>query len=287
MSMPTNDYNQQLLGFLQTWRQLLEQWGALTAGAAFPNASSVMPTISAGGQFMPPGMPSNPASMPPTAPLAPPSPADYTQQLFGYLQAWRQYLEQMAGPRPASSQPSTASPPTSTPPPTSNASTGSAALPPVVNKPPADETGTAGAGGVSNFGKSAASNSALVPPFVEAKAPANQGGSQIDSMSVDHAAGLRHTPNPPGPFGGPEPPAVFRPPIYDYGNFIDRRQYRSEAASATGAPAPSQRRSPAAAPAERAVASPFRGVMGRVTPDASPPVKPQTLFKNAGQTPSP
>ena len=32
-----------------------------------------------------------------------PAPADYNQQLFGYLQAWRQYLEQTASARPGAS----------------------------------------------------------------------------------------------------------------------------------------------------------------------------------------
>jgi hypothetical protein len=44
----------------------------------------------------------------------PPSPADYTQQLFGYLQAWRQYLEQATGATPA---PTTQQSAGSTPPP--------------------------------------------------------------------------------------------------------------------------------------------------------------------------
>ncbi|WP_431232679.1 hypothetical protein ACQ856_25260 [Mycolicibacterium psychrotolerans] len=35
---------------------------------------------------------------------------DYAQQLFGYLQAWRQYLEQMAPTPPASAQSSPAAP---------------------------------------------------------------------------------------------------------------------------------------------------------------------------------
>jgi hypothetical protein len=47
--------------------------------------------------------------MPPTAPAAPlssPMPTDYAQQLFGQLQTWRQYLEQMTGARPGPAQPS-------------------------------------------------------------------------------------------------------------------------------------------------------------------------------------
>ena len=289
MSMPTfPDYNQQLLGFLQTWRQLLEQWGALTAGAA-------------GGQFMPPGMPFNPAGtppVPPTAPLAPPSPADYTQQLFGYLQAWRQYLEQMAAAaRPASLQPATTPPPTATSsgnsPITSSAGATGQASSPVVQRPPASDIGSKEPGPVggvpaSNFGKAVASKSPKLPPDGVALAPANQGGSQLpDHTSVDLDGGLSRIPSPPGPFGGPKPPAVFRPPIFDWGNQWVPRQFRPEAASATGAPAPPARRSPAAARALRAEGSPFLGVMGRVTADVPSQVEPQTLFKNVGQTPSP
>lgn len=78
--IPT-DYNQQLLAYLQVWRQLLEQTMALTPGVPMPTVP-VMPT-----------MPAAPAP-------SPPAPADYTQQLFGYLQAWRRYLEQTAGRPP-------------------------------------------------------------------------------------------------------------------------------------------------------------------------------------------
>ncbi|WP_101948413.1 FAD-dependent oxidoreductase [Mycobacterium sp. 3519A] len=90
MFTPPIDYNQQLLGFLQTWQRLLEQWMTMTPG--MPTAPPVMPT------------------MPPASPM-PPAPADYTQQLFGYLQAWRQYLEQMTGARPGLGQPPTGQPP--------------------------------------------------------------------------------------------------------------------------------------------------------------------------------
>ncbi|BBZ61065.1 FAD-dependent oxidoreductase [Mycolicibacterium monacense] len=73
------DANQQLLAFLQAWRQLLEQWTALLSGAGTPFP---MPA--------PPGTANAPA----------PAPADYSQQLFGQLQAWRRYLEHAAGATP-------------------------------------------------------------------------------------------------------------------------------------------------------------------------------------------
>jgi hypothetical protein len=89
MTFP-HDYGQQLFAYLQAWRQILEPLAAMTPGNPYPAAPWGMPA-------MPP--------MPPTAPTpAPqpvaPAPADYNQQLFGYLQAWRQYLEQTTSARP-------------------------------------------------------------------------------------------------------------------------------------------------------------------------------------------
>jgi hypothetical protein len=247
-----------------------------------------MPTAPTGGQFMPPGMPFMPP-VAPTAPLVPPSPTDYTQQLFGYLQAWRQYLEQMAGARPATPQPSTANP-SGNGSATSSAGATSPAASPVVQRPPVTSTGTTGPSPVDSelvgsVGDSFASRSAKLPPF-DVLAPGTEAGSQLpDDTAIGLDAGLRRNPSPPGRFGGPVPPAVYRPPIYDYGNFFDRTRYRSndraDTASATGAPAP---RAPAGL-AQRPVGSTFRGAMARVRPDASPPVQPPSLFRNLGQTP--
>jgi hypothetical protein len=106
------EYNQQLLAYLQVWRQLLEQGANLTAGLPSPTSSCAPPGFPAM-PGMPPGMPfmlpgaTNPP-MPQTLPFTPPtpnsptppSPTDYGQQLFGYLQAWRQYLEQSPGTTP-------------------------------------------------------------------------------------------------------------------------------------------------------------------------------------------
>ena len=117
MFTPTTDYNQQLLGYLQTWRQLLEQWTTMAAGLPSPTALSATPFMPPMPQMPPtvpfmPQMPPTVPFMPPMAPSAPvpPLPADYTQQLFSYLQAWRQYLEQMTGGRPPVAQPPTAQP---------------------------------------------------------------------------------------------------------------------------------------------------------------------------------
>lgn len=97
MTNPMN-YNQQLLSYLQAWRQLLEASAALTSG--MPMGASPM--------GMPP-MPPTPFMPPMTAPgTTPPGsspPTDYSQQLFGYLQAWRQYLEQAIGTAPGMAMP--------------------------------------------------------------------------------------------------------------------------------------------------------------------------------------
>ena len=99
MTTPATDYNQQLLAYLQTWRQFLEQSTTDGARTALPGRPSAMP-------FTPPcrrhaaRMPAchHAARMPPTAqPPCRPRRLDYTQQLLGYLQAWRHYLEQATG----------------------------------------------------------------------------------------------------------------------------------------------------------------------------------------------
>ena len=109
MFTSTPDYSQHMFAYLQAWRQMMEQWAAMTAGFPFPTAPPAWPTVPfmpTGGQLnrrtapftppMPPFAPQTPAASAPPATLGPPAPADYTQQLFNYLQAWRQYLEQMA-----------------------------------------------------------------------------------------------------------------------------------------------------------------------------------------------
>jgi hypothetical protein len=100
------DHNQQYFAYLQAWRQLLEP--LLTMAPAMPYP----PGTPWGMPPMPPYPPAAPL-MPPTAPaapLSPPMPTDYAQQLFGQLQTWRQYLEQMTGARPGPAQPSGSSP---------------------------------------------------------------------------------------------------------------------------------------------------------------------------------
>lgn len=149
MSMPTTDYHQQLLCYLQNWRQLLEQWAAMAAGLPLLTAPPVLPTAPAGGQFMAPFMPAMPLMppmpfMPPVAPTAPvpPAPADYTQQLFSYLQAWRQYLEQATGASPASQPAPIAQQPTAVP--ANDSGKTGPRRPPDVLIPPGDPTGGKG-----------------------------------------------------------------------------------------------------------------------------------------------
>jgi hypothetical protein len=80
------DYQQQLATYLGAWRQLFE---ALTTLATATPLPGIPPGYAAAPMAPPPmGMPGSPVGMP--------GPADHTQQLFGYLQAWRQYLEQAA-----------------------------------------------------------------------------------------------------------------------------------------------------------------------------------------------
>ena len=119
MSAPLPDYNNQMLAYLQIWRDILEKAAtattALAANMAFTPPG--MPFTPPGMPFAAPGMPGMAGMvpmipgippMPPAPSLAAPAPGDYAQQLFSYLQAWRQYLEQFAGVSPGSPQPSTA-----------------------------------------------------------------------------------------------------------------------------------------------------------------------------------
>src|SRR4051794_28566325 len=180
MFTPTTDYNQQLFRYLQTWRELLEQWSTMTGGLPFPTAQSAMPTAPPGA-FMPPMPPMS--AMPPMSPIAsmPPAPADYTQQLFGYLQAWRQYLEQMTGAWPGSPHTVAAQ--------STNASAHQAAnvgsAPRSPHRPDVDIPPDNSGGTKSNFGSKSARESSVQqgtsptwPPFVDV-APSTEGGTQV------------------------------------------------------------------------------------------------------------
>lgn len=127
------DYAQQLLAYLQAWRQYLEQTTGTTTPAQHPPPApcGMLPTPPAA-PFVPPPMPSAAASIPMTTP-----PADYTQQLLAYLQAWRQYLEQAMGT--AAQGHSYPSYPT-TPPPAATAAAAASGQPDPATPPPAATT---------------------------------------------------------------------------------------------------------------------------------------------------
>ncbi len=157
------DYNQHLLSYLQAWRQLLEASAAMASGSSglpippMPGGMPPMPPT----PFMPPMEPpgtSTPGASPPT---------DYTQQLFGYLQAWRQHLEQAIGAAPGTTpQPTPAQPTggqTTTTEPTGSQSTGSQST---------GSTGSQSTASQSSFG-------AIKPPL-EARPPKNPwGGTRV------------------------------------------------------------------------------------------------------------
>jgi hypothetical protein len=262
MFMPTTDYNQQLLAYLQTWRQLLEQWTAMTAGLPLPTTPFVMPTAPpAGGPFMPP--------MPPTAPVSPmpPAPADYTQQLFAYLQAWRQYLEQMTGVRTGSPQASTAQPANAW---DDYAEYGGEARP---VSPPGEPTSSGDDGSGSTPGSDVIKGSnPTLPPHLVPLAPHSDVGGEAPA---------------PGRFRPPrlskpadEVQQVLKRPDYDYGYLDDPFRPSPGLASAIS-PAEASWATPEA-PAQHPRRSPFLSAMGRVGPIVSPQVAPRSRFSSRG-----
>lgn len=133
MTTPSpTDYAQQLLAYLQAWRQYLEQTkGVMTPSQPAPPAPGGMPATPPAAPFAPPPMPAA-ASMP----MATPS-TDYTQQLLAYLQAWRHYLEQTMGALvPGQSYPMY----TATPPPVPPAAAAAPGPPYSTTPPPAATT---------------------------------------------------------------------------------------------------------------------------------------------------
>lgn len=158
------EHNQQLNAYLQAWRQVLEPLTpGITAAMPFSSAPGGMPP-------MPPFTPPIPTAPPPPAP---PMPADYTQQLFGYLQAWRQYLEQATGAPPAPSQTAGAQPTdmSASGAPDERGSASTAGRPTVPVQP--DNT-SAGRTEVINFNNSAVAD---WPPKIVGRRP-DEGGTQ-------------------------------------------------------------------------------------------------------------
>lgn len=254
MSMPTTDYSQQLLCYLQNWRQLLEQWAAMAAGSPFLTAPPAAP---AGGQFMPPFMPFVPPMPfmppmpigPPTAAgsPAPPAPADYTQQLFGYLQAWRRYLEQATGASPAWPQAWAPPPPTAVP--TEDGRNNGPNRPPNGPNPPEDPGGSTGVPQSDDNGRSDA-----LPPRVIVRPPFRSDQTQLAEISFDPLA----TPHD-------------RP---------DERFQMADPAVLAARPITSRPMSEATAHPE--VGSAFLRTMHSVEPGASPQVEPRSLFSMPG-----
>jgi hypothetical protein len=293
MFTPTTDYNQQLLAYLQTWRALLEQWTTMAAGSPFATVPSAIPTAPPGGPFMPP-MPLMPL-MPPMPPMAPtvaapstpPAPADYTQQLFSYLQAWRQYLEQMTGARPGVAQPPN---PQHANAEASHPAGHSGQANPA--QPPKDIPPDTDSGGRSNLLGIGVTSNPTRPPLVN-KAPATEGGSQVPPEFRLSSASLFNR--------GPEVPEKLNPPVYDFGNQIDRFRRGPDTSGPAVSSARPQASRHAEAPAEPSVGSPFLRTMGRVASNPLPQAAPKSLFsspaartastrlrpRDAGQTPSP
>lgn len=267
MSMPATDYNQQLLCYLQNWRQFLEQWAAMAAGSPFLTAPPVLPTAPAGGQNMAPYMPYMPYMpfMPPMPPMpmgpstaagsaAPPAPGDYTQQLFSYLQAWRRYLEQATGAGPAWPQPSTAGP----------AGDGGDSGP---NRPPNGPTPPDTPGARTGMPQSDDTNNSDVipPPKLIDRPPDRPGQSQIAAPKRDPLATPFDRPgeriSSPGlPFQMPDPAVLAARPITSHP--------MSEAA------------------AHPEVGSAFLSTMSHVEPSAVPQVEPRSLFSSPGASTS-
>lgn len=268
MSMPTTDYNQQLLCYLQNWRQVLEQWAAMAAGAPFLTAPPVPPSNPAAGQFMTPFMPFMPPMppmpfipptpfMPPTpmgpptavgAP-APPAPADYAQQLFGYLQAWRQYLEQATGASPAWPQAGTPPSPTAVRP-----DDGDNSGP---NRPP-NGPGPRGNGGGGLGMPQSDDKSGPIPPKLIDRPPDRPNQSQITETNFDPIA----TPfdHPGERFQMPDPAVLAARPITSH-----------PVSQATAGPE---------------VGSAFLRTMNSVEHTASPQAEPRSLFSTPGASTS-
>jgi hypothetical protein len=183
--------NQQLVAYLQAWRQLLEPSMTMTPGLPLPVAPFAMPAPPVGSPFIPP--------MPPTAsnPPTPPSPADYTQQLFCYLQAWRQYLEQMTGGatsgpvQPFSPQPTQAPTPPGNPSGNqinyANVPNASTYPPPYPSSPPNDPVppgNDSGSGAGDDSGNTSNGTGTMPPPHFVDVVPKYPGGSQIVEVST-------------------------------------------------------------------------------------------------------
>ncbi len=160
MTTSPTDYTQQLLAYLQAWRQYLEHGAGVIAPA------QPLPPAAAGLFATPPAAPFAPPPMPPAAASQPMtfSPTDYTLQLLTYLQAWRQYLEQGIGAAAPGRPLYPTAPPAAT----------TAAGPPCPTTPPPPATTTA-----TTAGQSGPASSPAMSSDVEIVRPSNPYQSEL------------------------------------------------------------------------------------------------------------
>nr|WP_237159168.1 hypothetical protein [Mycolicibacterium rhodesiae] len=246
MFTPSPDYLQQLFAYLQAGQQLLQQWTTMSGAPQLPTNPFMPPTPAAGHPMPTMPLPAQPA----------PSGPDYAQQLFGYLQAWRQYLEQMAPTPPAPAQASPAAPlfggPVQAAPHPHHGGG-----PDVPTKP--DDNGSK-----SNVLKD--QNSGPTPPPEVVVGPALRNSTQLpESQRLE----------------------ILIPPFLDTGNQIDRLGQGIVAESPTTSSAQAAAvRQPSKAATPRA-ASAFTSAMNRVDPASVQPIVAKSLFSQAGiDTPS-
>jgi hypothetical protein len=284
MFPPTPGYDQQTLAYLQAWRQFLEQWAAMLPPLPLPTPPwmwPMAPSMPFAGQPMSPLVPPMPPLMPPppaAAPPAPPAPTDYSQHLFSYLQAWRQYLEQMAGGAPESSRASTPQQPT-----------GKNGAGDDDGKPRGPSNGRGGkSGATSGAGKG---STAPWPPQQIDVQPQTYGGSQdvsidvggqasplVDVPPTSHYQSEFRLPEPPtGPnVSGPEQMQLLNPPDYAFG-YLDRTSPGVLPAGASVTTAGPQAGFASEAP-QLPMNSPFSAMMERVEPTELPAAAPKSLF---------
>lgn len=234
MSTPSPDYMQQLFAYLQAGQQLLQQWIALMGSPPPPANPFAAQAASPTGQPMP--------SAPFTTPPVPTSP-DYAQQLFSYLQAWRQYLEQTAAGSPVSPQAPAPAPPFGGPLQTGPPHHHGSDIPtksPDVN------------GSKSNMLKDTSTESTpRIPPDLVAMRPAQTSGTQ-------------------GPLSDVVRPQMI-PPFMDNGNQIDSLGEQVRGPSVAGTPPG---------------ATAFQSLVDRVDRGAVQPMNAQSLFSQRFEIPS-
>nr|WP_233209218.1 hypothetical protein [Mycobacterium sp. ENV421] len=248
MFTPSPDYLQQLFAYLQAGQQLLQQWTTASGGPQLPANPFMPPNPAAAGYPMP--------AMPSPAQPSPPAP-DYAQQLFGYLQAWRQYLEQMAPTASAPGQAAAAAPlfvgpVQATPHPHHDGG------PDIPTKPDDD-------GSKSNVLK-AQNAGPIPPPNVVAVGPVLRNSTQVSDS---------------------KPLELLIPPFLDTGNQIDRlgQGIIAESPNTSSAQAAAVRQ-PSNATTPRA-ASAFTSAMSRVDRASVQPIVAKSLFSQPGiDTPS-